>query len=247
MTGANGSKEDLDVLAGEYVLGLLDSTERARFEARLVDEPLLRSALKRARDRFLEIDTSARAVPPAADLWQRIEAGLGKTSNVVELTPRRKSQAEVAASRAAPRRPQAAFWQGFAAAAVLAVMVAGIAASALWPKSPRLIVVLLDAQARPVSIVETFEGQKIRVIPLGAIEVPKGKTLQVWTLPDRKTGPVSMGLMPSVSATRLEGPPLPAPKLEQLYEITLEPAGGSPTGKPTGPIIGKGLAKAPRT
>ena len=59
-------------------------------------------------------------------------------------------------------------------------------------------------------------------------------------------GPVSMGLLPRVAATTLEGPVLPAPKPDQLYEITLEPAGGSPTGKPTGPIIGKGFAKVPQ-
>jgi anti-sigma-K factor RskA len=28
---------------------------------------------------------------------------------------------------------------------------------------------------------------------------------------------------------------------DQLFEITLEPRSGSPTGRPTGPIIAKGL------
>jgi anti-sigma-K factor RskA len=55
-----------------------------------------------------------------------------------------------------------------------------------------------------------------------------------------------MGLLETVRATLLEGPTLPAPRANQLYEITLEPAGGSPTGRPTGPIIGKGFANAPR-
>jgi anti-sigma-K factor RskA len=38
---------------------------------------------------------------------------------------------------------------------------------------------------------------------------------------------------------------LPAPHPQQLYEITVEPAGGSPTNLPTGPIPGKGLAQEP--
>ena len=33
---------------------------------------------------------------------------------------------------------------------------------------------------------------------------------------------------------------LPPPGPDQLFEITLEPAGGSPTGRPTGPILFKG-------
>ena len=33
---------------------------------------------------------------------------------------------------------------------------------------------------------------------------------------------------------------LPPPKPDQLFELTLEPATGSPTGRPTGPILFKG-------
>jgi anti-sigma-K factor RskA len=32
------------------------------------------------------------------------------------------------------------------------------------------------------------------------------------------------------------------PKQDQLYELTLEQAGGSSTGRPTGPILAKGFA-----
>ncbi len=59
-------------------------------------------------------------------------------------------------------------------------------------------------------------------------------------------GPVSLGLVDGASSTRLDAPNLPRPKDAQLYEITLEPAGGSPTGRPTGPILAKGFAKLPR-
>ena len=33
---------------------------------------------------------------------------------------------------------------------------------------------------------------------------------------------------------------LPPPGTDQLFEITLEPATGSPTGRPTGPVLFKG-------
>ena len=33
---------------------------------------------------------------------------------------------------------------------------------------------------------------------------------------------------------------LTAPRVDQLFEITLEPASGSPTGRPTGPVLFKG-------
>jgi len=242
MSGADDRSEDLDVLAATYVAGLLDAAEAAAFEARLAVDPAVRHALKSARDRFLEIDVTAAPVVPSAGLWSRIEGGLGAQPAVISLSQRRQPQATATVTRASRR---GGFWQGFAAASVVALVAAGSVWATLWPAPPRLVIVLLDAEAQPVSIVEAYEGQRIRVVPLGRIAVPAGRILQVWTLPDPVTGPVSMGLLPAVTATTLDGPPLPTPKLDQLYEITLEPAGGSPTGKPTGPIIGKGFAKMP--
>jgi anti-sigma-K factor RskA len=70
--------------------------------------------------------------------------------------------------------------------------------------------------------------------------VPSGRTLQVWTLPSRERGPVSVGLMDRPRTLELDLKDLPRPGSNQLFEITLEPAGGSPTGRPTGPILFKG-------
>ena len=76
--------------------------------------------------------------------------------------------------------------------------------------------------------------------------MPEGQTMQVWTLYDPAVGPVSLGTLGRDAAeVVLQGPHLPRPKADQLYEITLEPAPGSPTGKPTGPILVKGFAKRP--
>ena len=244
MSGADHDDEDLDVLAATYVAGLMSEDEARAFETRLASDPRVRAACKRQRERFLELDVAAAPAEVSDGLWSRIETGLGAQPRVASLAQRRAASPNAPMTRHVPNRRE--FWRGFAAASLVAMIGAGAIRVTLWPSPPKLVVVLLDAEARPVSLVEAFEGQRIRVVPLGQIEVPQGRTLQVWTLPDPQTGPVSMGLMPAVTATTLEGPPLPAPKLEQLYEITLEPTGGSPTGRPTGPIVGKGFAKAPQ-
>ena len=62
----------------------------------------------------------------------------------------------------------------------------------------------------------------------------------MWTLPSRERGPVSVGLMSRAQTLQLSLKDLPAPKPDQLFELTLEPATGSPTGRPTGPILFKG-------
>jgi len=244
MTNGADQPHDMGLEAGEYVLGLMDDGARAAFEARLAADPELRRLVAAERERFLELDLTASGPPPSAELWERVDREIAhEPSNVVDLTARQRTQAAPTASARLSRR---GFWQGFAAASVLALIGGGVAYMQAVPPAPRLVVVLLNDQAQPVSIVETLDDKRIRVIPLTAIDVPANRTLQVWTLPDPATGPVSMGLLESVRATLIEGPVLPSPRPDQLYEITLEPAGGSPTGKPTGPIIGKGFARVPR-
>ncbi len=238
MTNGTEEPHDMAVMAGEYVLGLMDDAERADFETRLATDAELRRLVSAERERFLELDLTATGPPPSDGLWQRIEQGVASTtSNVVDLDMRRAQST---------RPSRRGFWQGFAAASVLGLIATGVTYMRVVPPPPRLVVVLLNDQAQPVSIVETLDDKRIRVIPLTAIDVPADRTLQVWTLPDPATGPVSMGLLETVRATLLEGPVLPTPRPDQLYEITLEPAGGSPTGRPTGPIIGKGYARTPR-
>lgn len=242
MTNGIEEPHDMSLAAGEYVLGLMDDAARADFESRLATDPELRRLVAVERERFLELDLTASGPAPSADLWQRIEQDVARApSNVVDLDARRRQSAPPSAP--VSRR---GFWQGFAAASVLGLIASGVAYMQAQPLPPRLVVVLLNDQAQPVSLVEALDDRRIRVVPIASIEVPSNRTLQVWTLPDPATGPVSMGLLETVRATLLEGPALPSPRPDQLYEITLEPAGGSPTGRPTGPIIGKGYARMPR-
>ena len=42
-------------------------------------------------------------------------------------------------------------------------------------------------------MVEAYDDGTARLIPLTAIPVPEGRALQVWTLPSRERGPVSVG------------------------------------------------------
>ena len=67
----------------------------------------------------------------------------------------------------------------------------------------------------------------------------EGKALEIWTLWDRAVGPRSVGLIDRARTTPLRLDQLPL-GTNQLFEITIEPATGSPTGRPTGPIVAKG-------
>ena len=81
-----------------------------------------------------------------------------------------------------------------------------------------------------------------RLTPLLPTQVGVGQALQFWTKPDDADGPTSLGLVPGGRPTIVPVSKLPGLSPNQLFEITLEPAGGSPIGRPTGPILFVGRA-----
>ncbi len=232
------SREDLDRIADEYVLGLLDEDDISRVEAQMEDNADLRRAIAASRERFLPLDTSAEAVAPSASLWQRIDDGLSAAPAPVSATTRPRATNDNTASP----------WKRTAITSLAAslLLTVGLGWSLMRQVDPVVIAILLNDAGEPQAIVEDFSNEHASVRLLADFTVPEGKTMQVWTLPNRDTGPVSLGLLNEHRSASLAAPRLPKPRDEQLYEITLEQSGGSPTGRPTGPILVKGYAKAPR-
>lgn len=230
-------REDKLALAGDYVLGLLDDSDRAAFEAAAKTDPELAAMADTLARRMNALDDTAGSAEYDPALWSRIEQRLDASTpdKVVPLSPR---------PRPAPRAQQ---WLPLAASVVVALGVGYFAGfSSRVPAEPTVIAIMLnESNGNPAVIVEAFADDSIHLVPLESFAAPEGQVLQVWTLPDVATGPVSLGTLEAARDIHLAGPSLPAPQDGQLYEITLEPAPGSPTGRPTGPILVKGYAKAP--
>lgn len=127
----------------------------------------------------------------------------------------------------------------FAFATVAAVTVRH--AQEVAARKPVYVAILIDDATRQAgAIVNAFADGRVEMIPLVDMTVPAGRSLQVWTLWNREVGPRSVGLLDRARATPLDLERLPTTAADQLFEITLEPSGGSPTGRPTGPILYKG-------
>ena len=224
-------------LAGEYALGLLEGPTLEAFEREMATDPALADAVSRLQRHLQALDDTATPLEPSAGLWTRIEGRLG--------APRAPAD-NVIALRPGPLERNYN-WMALAASVVVALGIGYVVGSFDRQPQPIMIAVLIDeATSQPGAIVEAFADDSIRLQPLDLFEVPEGQTLQVWTLPDAETGPVSLGTFSDPRTIMLNGPNLPQPNSGQLYEITLEPAPGSPTGRPTGPILVKGFAKAPQ-
>lgn len=228
-----GDPQEMAARAEDYVLGLLDGGEEEAFERELAGDPALARLVAQARDRLLPLDLSAPDAPLPAGFAARVHATIAAEAGKGRVVP-------LPAARPAARRVLA--WLP-ALAAGIGLFVGVALGWMLAPQpEPLVIAILLDENGVPQAMVEDFGNDTAMVRFLADVQVPEGRTMEVWTLPSEELGPVSLGTVGAVAPTRLSGPELPRPAGQQLYEITFEPLGGSPTGRPTGPILGKGYA-----
>lgn len=237
--------DDRDVLAGEYVLGLLPAAEAAEIEARLPADRDLARRVATWETHLAPFADTVEPVPPRPDGWAAIE---------------RVIRPGVPTGRTSPTRrlwDSAPAWRGIAAlATAAAVLLAVLPSRERGPVElpPRYVALLqtrdaAGAETGPGWLIQIAEDGTVRSLPFGRVEPGEGRSLQLWTLWDPGRGPVSLGVLPPGGAVRLPRESLPVIGGGQLFEITLEPQAGSPTGRPTGRVlfIGRAASSEPRS
>ena len=224
--------DDIEALAGEYVLGTLDPDERRAAEARIVSDVAFRTAIADWERRLQPLSDAAEAVEPPAAAFGRIMAAI----DAAPAAPR--ALGSVVELRRSVRRWQVTTVLMGAAAAVLAAVVV-LDRTAPVPQS-QFVAVLTAEGAKPafVATVDTLKGTiAVRRV---ATEAPPDKSYELWSI-EPNAAPKSLGLLEQVSLSR----PLPvAPTGKATLAISLEPKGGSPTGAPTGPVVFSGALVA---
>ena len=239
-----------NAMAADYVMGLLEGAEHTAAERRIATDQTFAQAVSAWRARFADLDLTAEETAPSDALWQRITDATKAAP--VEILP-----AARAALRGATLWHDIKFWRfagigGTLAAMLFAVIMIGALTTsrhlrhdliALAQSKPVYVAVLVnDTTKEAGAIVNAFSNGRVELIPIRPIDVPAGRTLQVWTLWDRAVGPKSIGITGQSRTLQLNLESLPETVPDQLFEITLEPDGGSPIGRPTGPILFKGNA-----
>jgi anti-sigma-K factor RskA len=218
-------------LAGEYVLGTLSRERRRAVDAMLPNDATLRAAVAYWEERLSPLNALVEPVAPPSALWPRIERSLGPVATPAAAGPGWWERLGLWRGLAAG---------GLAAAAIMAVVV-GVRMHEVG--QPRYMVVLAAPQtAGPGWVLELVADDTLRLEPLVTTEVPADRALQLWTKADDWEGPVSLGLVKPGETVEVKLAKLPKVVPNQLFEITLEPAAGSPIGRPTGPILYIGRA-----
>jgi anti-sigma-K factor RskA len=203
-------EDDDDFLAAEYVLGALDLSERAQAEARLKAEPGFAARVTAWENRLSDLNDDFAPVAPP-DMMPAIEA------------------------RLFPQAPKRGWWADlrlWGGAAVASVAL--VAYLALTPPAPQLAATLAADQGSLQYAAVVRQG-RLTVMLVAGKPADMGHSHELWIIAGNDP-PVSLGVIPAGGETIS----LPSAAAGAVLAVTLEPPGGSPTGKPTGPIVAKG-------
>jgi len=127
----------------------------------------------------------------------------------------------------------------------LAALALSVALPFVQPPTPRAevrLVASLASEGSDVKYLAVYDAARHQIgLSHVAGERGTGKDFELWVI-EGKNDPVSMGVIPAGASIEIK---LPAAIQEKLaagavLAISLEPAGGSPTGHPTGPVIATG-------
>jgi anti-sigma-K factor RskA len=219
-----------DRIAADYVSGTLRGAARRRVEQLLPAHPVLRDAVRRWEAALMPLTGSVAPQPPSPAVWQRISSRIGGAPVVVADTP---------------------WWSNLSLLRTLSFLsvVAVVGLSALLsnppPAKPPLIVVLNSTTPTdglpagttvPPAIIASVSGDGKAVVTrtLADVGVKADRTLELWAVPGSGS-PRSLGLIAASGASVVKQSKLP-PGTAALA-VSLEPAGGSTTGVPTGPVL----------
>lgn len=204
--------EEDDALAAEYVLGVLALPDRIAVQTRLKNDTAFATRVALWESRLAPLN-DGYAEAPAPDLLPQIEARL--------FPPAPKPA----------RRPLFGWLAGALAAGALAIG----AVLLLAPAPPAPVIATLGDTGAPLRFEARFDGQAITLTRIAGSTAPQGQVQEVWIIaPD--AAPVSLGLLEGESLTV----PYPQAPAGWTLAVSLEPAGGSPTGAPTGPVLAAG-------
>jgi anti-sigma-K factor RskA len=230
-----------DVLAGEFVLGVLDTSQRRQLQARMETDRAFAQRVELWERRLAPLLADIAPVEAPAQVWSAICARLGWAETQRE-------------------PPPAGFWQSLGfwrAATVLSSVVAVIAIGFIVGRSVTLSpgpgVTQVEPAAKPVTPLQHDDGTPgwlasvdatrgtVLMVPVPAPPDAQGRVPELWLIPAGQA-PVSLG---AVSISRSHTVTVPQNARAALVAgstlaITLESATGIPHAAPSSAIIAKG-------
>ncbi len=230
-----------DLRYAEYVLGVLDADARAAVEREIESDPRAAAEVARWQQCLLPLAEDIAPATPSDQVWTRLRAVLGfaASGSRNRIEPRRSSLWQ-----------SVAFWRWFAlgasavAAACIVLLVVSRAPSPP-PAAQQLAYITARIQQNNglTGWTATLDASRARIVlvPAAPAALPTGRVPELWLIPPGGK-PIAVGVLAPdrPNTLRLPHDLLTKVSAQALFAVSVEPPGGSPTGQPTGPVIGKG-------
>jgi anti-sigma-K factor RskA len=224
----------------EYVLGVLDADTRADVAREVADSDEAAVAVALWQRRLIPLADTIGDVTPAPYVWARIQDAL-QLEAPARVTPRKGFWDNLQLWR----------WLGIGATAVAATLLVVVslprhapppaAASAGYMAST----IQQDNGSAGWTATMDLEHARMVVVPATPVAFEQGRAPELWLIPAGGK-PISVGMIERDKPTTLALDPALLAQLgpTAVLAVSVEPIGGSPTGQPTGAVIGKGAIGA---
>lgn len=211
-------------LASDYAIGLMAPAARRRFERLLADDLALRMEVAQWQETLASLTRDLPEEPLPSHVWRAIVARIEPPRLQVPAAPRRRNW----------RLP------ALAAGLVLAIGIGLL----LLPAPAQYTAVLNNTGEQPALRLQAYQDH-LQIEPLQLAAMSNERSLELWAIPANGV-PVSLGVVPVLGKGEMQ---LNAQQQAVLGKsvtvaVTLEAKGGSPSGKPTGAILYKGVLAA---
>jgi len=222
-----------DIVAAEYVVGVLSAEERRRAAARIETDPAFARLVEEWEARLSPLASAYAEAEPPAGLKAAIDRRLFGSGMATASTRERGGLWR-----------SLGFWRGLSAIAAAAFVIALVLPLFRQPVLPtgQNYAASLAANGSTVHYL-AFYDSKSGSIALSHVsgERAVGHDFQLWLIAGNNK-PVSLGVIPTGGDVHMSVKPELRHTLAagNTIAISLEPKGGSPTGQPTGPVVAAG-------
>lgn len=220
-----------DILAAEYVVGVLSTEDRRDVSARIKHDEVFARLIDAWETRLSPLAESYRAVAPPVTVKMTIDRILFSGSSRATTIRGRLWQ-------------NLNFWRAFAAVTFALLIVAAIIPT-IRERTTGVEIQLVASIAPKGSDVSylAYYDPRTRQLSLSHLsgERGTGRDFELWAI-EGQAKPVSLGVIPTGNTVRVMITPEIGGQLSLggVLAISLEPPGGSPTGQATGPVVAAG-------
>lgn len=234
----SGDSRRDQVIAGEYVLGVLSADERRKVEARMVLDRAFAAMVDHWQSNLSSFDDAYEPIAPPPKVFATVERRLFA------------EQPKAAAPAPVGFWNSLAVWRVLTLASVAAlVTVVTFSSGVLTPQSQTkpLVAELAGEGSATINLLAQYDAGSgaLKVTPVAAKQA-EAKSLELWLI-EGDNPALSIGVLPQTG----EGEVIIPPELRSKFgegvtlAVSVEPLGGSPTGIATGPVVAVGKTRLP--